>query len=61
MTAAPEPRAHLALVAVHPSFPMVVAPRRSGTVTLGNVSHGPTCRLADNRHIRPAGTTTLYP
>ena len=61
MTAAQEPRARLALVAVHPSFPMVVAPQRSGTVTLGNVPRGPTRRLADRRRIRPAGTTTLYP
>ena len=36
MTAAPEPRTHLALVAIHLTLTMVVAPQRTGTVTLGN-------------------------
>ena len=61
MTAAPELRACSDLVAIHPSFPMVVVPRRSGTVTLGDVPRGTTHRLAYHRCIRPAGTTTLCP
>ena len=61
MTAAPEPRTRLALVAIHPSLSMVVAPQRSGTVTLGNVPHSPTHYLAYHRRIRPTGTTTLHP
>ena len=55
MTAAPEPRTSLALVAT------VVAPQRIRPVTLGNVSHGLTHRLACHRHIHPAGITTLCP
>ena len=61
MTATPEPRGRLALVAIHPSLTMVVAPQRNGTVTLGNVPCGPTYRLAYHRCICAAGTTTLYP
>ena len=61
MTATPELRARLVLVAIHPSLTMVVAPRRNGTVTLGNVHRGPTHRLAYHRCIRATGTTTLCP
>ena len=61
MTATPGPRARLALVAIHPSLLMVVAPRRNGTVTLCNVPRGPIHRLAYPRRVRAAGTTTLCP
>ena len=61
MTAAPEPRTHLALVASHPSLTMVVAPRRTGTVTPRNVPCSPTHRLAYPGHTRATGITTLCP
>ena len=61
MTAAPEPRARLALVAIHPSLHMVGAPRRSGSAILGNVPRSPTHQLAYHRCILPVGTTTLCP
>ena len=61
MTAAPEPRARLALVDIHLAFPVVVAPRRSGTVTLGDVPRGPTHHLAYHRRIRPANHYLMSP
>ena len=61
MTDAPEPRCCLALVAIHLSLPMVVAPQRSGTVAHGNVPRGRTHRLSYPRCICPSGTTTICP
>ena len=61
MTAAPEPKTHLGLVAVHPSHTMVVAPRRLGTIAFGNVTCVPAHRLACPGHTRATGSTTLCP
>ena len=61
MTAAPEPKNHLALVAVHPTLTMVVAPRRFRTIAFGNVTCIPTHRLACPGHTRATGITTLCP
>ena len=61
MTAAPEPRTHLALVAHHPSLSMVVAPRRLGTVTPGGVPYSPAHRLVYPGHTHTTGINTLCP
>ena len=59
MTAAPEPKAYLALVAFHPSLDMVVAPRRDGTSTFSHVTCGPAHHLAHSGLHQTAGIPTL--
>ena len=61
MTAAPELRSRLALVHFYPSFPVVAATRRSGTVTRRNVLGSPDHYVSDHRYTRPTGITNLCP